>query len=99
MDCEQQCLLADVHCRRSWCGRGTVSYRVARNLETADRTAAITVADQTFTVSQTGDTGGCRYSVAPVDVNLCMAGGTVTTTVTTQPNCTWTASVMCRGSM
>ena len=74
-------------------GNGTVSYRIARNLETADRTAAITVADQTFTVRQTGDTGGCQYSVAPVDVNLCMAGGTVTTTVTTQPNCTWTASV------
>ena len=33
-----------------------------------------------------------RYSVAPVDVNLCMAGGNVTTTVTTQPNCSWTAS-------
>ena len=30
--------------------------------------------------------------VAPVDINLCMAGGNVTTTVTTQPNCSWTAS-------
>jgi hypothetical protein len=73
-------------------GNGEVSYRVARNLETADRTATINVADQTFTVKQAGDTGGCQYSVAPVDINLCMAGRTVTTTVTTQPNCTWTAS-------
>ncbi len=73
-------------------GNGNVSYRVARNLDTTERTAAISVADQTFTVRQAGDTGGCRYSVAPVDVNLCMAGGNVTTTVTTQPNCSWTAS-------
>ena len=56
-------------------GNGSVSYRVARNLDTTDRTAAISVADQTFTVRQAGDTGGCQYSVAPVDVNLCMAGG------------------------
>jgi len=73
-------------------GNGNVSYRVARNLDTTERAAAVSVADQTFTVRQAGDTGGCQYSVAPVDVNLCMAGGNVTTTVTTQPNCSWTAS-------
>ena len=73
-------------------GNGSVSYRVSRNLDTTERAAAISVADQTFTVRQAGDTGGCQYSVAPVDANLCMPGGTVTTTVTTQPNCTWTAS-------
>ena len=73
-------------------GNGSVSYRVSRNPDTTDRTAAIGVADQTFTVRQSGDTGGCQYSVAPVDINLCMAGGNVTTTVTTQSNCSWTAS-------
>jgi Viral BACON domain/Putative binding domain, N-terminal len=73
-------------------GSGSVSYRVARNGETTDRTATINVADQMFTVRQAGDTGGCQYSVAPVDINLCMAGGTVTTAVTTQANCTWTAA-------
>ena len=73
-------------------GNGSVSYAVARNPETGDRTATIRIADQTFTMTQFGDTGGCQYSVAPVDLSVCMAGGTLTTTVTTQPNCTWTVS-------
>jgi hypothetical protein len=73
-------------------GSGAVSYAVSRNLEIADRTAAINVAGRTFTVAQAGDTGGCQYSVAPVDVNVCMAGGTVTATVSAQPNCAWTAT-------
>ena len=41
-------------------GNGTVSYRVARNLDTTERAAAVSVADQTFTVRQAGDTGGCQ---------------------------------------
>ena len=55
-------------------------------------TATISVAGQTFTLRQAGDSGVCRYSVAPVDLNLCMAGGTVTTTVTAESSCAWTAS-------
>ena len=43
-------------------GNGSVSYRVSRNPDTTDRTAAIGVADQTFSVRQSGDTGGCQYS-------------------------------------
>jgi len=73
-------------------GTGSVSYRVARNLDTTDRTATIAVADQRVTVRQAGDGGACQYSVAPVDLSVCMAAGTVTTTVTADASCTWTAT-------
>jgi len=73
-------------------GPGTVSYSVARNTESSDRTANITVADKTFRIRQAGDVGACQFSVAPVMFNPCMPAGTVTTTVTTQAGCSWTVS-------
>jgi hypothetical protein len=73
-------------------GNGSVSYAVARNLDIADRRATIAVADRGFTVRQSGDIGGCQYSVAPVDFNPCMPGGSVTATLTTQASCPWTAA-------
>jgi hypothetical protein len=73
-------------------GNGSVSYAVAGNPDIAERSAALTVADRSFTVRQSGDTGSCQYSVAPVDVKPCMPGGSVTATVTTQAFCPWTAA-------
>ena len=73
-------------------GNGPVSYTVARNLDVADRSATISVAERTFTLRQAGDIGGCQYSVASVDFRPCMPGGSVTATVTTQASCPWTAT-------
>lgn len=73
-------------------GGGSVSYAVARNLDVADRSATISVADRAFTVRQAGDIGGCQYSVGPVDFRPCMPGGNVTATLTTQASCPWTAT-------
>jgi hypothetical protein len=73
-------------------GAGSVSYAVARNLDVAERSTTVAVADRRFTVRQSGDTGGCQYSVAPVDARPCMPGGSVTATVTTQAFCPWTAA-------
>lgn len=73
-------------------GTGAVSYAVSRNLEAAERTATITVADRTFTVRQDGDTGVCSYAVAPVDLAPCMASGSMTATITTTADCPWTAT-------
>jgi hypothetical protein len=73
-------------------GDGSVSYAVARNLDVADRSATISVADRGFTVRQAGDVGGCQYSVAPVNFSPCMPGGSVTATVTTPASCPWTAT-------
>ena len=74
-------------------GNGTVTYAASRNLGAADRAAVVTVADRAFTLSQSGDLGVCGYSVAPVNVNACMPGGSFTAMVTTQADCPWTAAV------
>jgi Viral BACON domain/Putative binding domain, N-terminal len=73
-------------------GNGNVAYSVAANRDPIERTAAIAVADKTFTVRQAGDASVCQYSVAPVDFNPCMPSGSVTTTVTTQTGCSWTVT-------
>jgi hypothetical protein len=73
-------------------GNGTVEYRVSKHSDTAERTGSIAVADQTFTVRQQADTGACAYSVAPVDFDPCMPGGTLTTEIRTAQNCPWTVS-------
>jgi len=74
-------------------GGGVVSYSVARNLDIADRRAGLVIAGHTFDILQAGDTGGCQYSVAPVELNVCMSvPNELTTTITTQAACPWTAT-------
>jgi hypothetical protein len=73
-------------------GTGSVSYSVARNTDPGARTGTMTVAGRTFNVWQSGDVGACEYSVVPVDLRPCMPGSTLTATITTHPNCPWTAS-------
>jgi hypothetical protein len=73
-------------------GDGKVSYTVDRNGDTATRTAALTIADKTFTVIQSGQTLVCEYSISPVAFSPCMPGGTLSVTMTTQASCPWTAS-------
>ena len=75
-------------------GNGTVAYSVERNREVTSRTATITVADRTFTVTQAGDPPApvCDYSVTPVEFTPCMSVAyNLTATITTQQGCTWTA--------
>jgi hypothetical protein len=69
-----------------------VSYQVERNRETTDRSAAITVADQVFAVAQSGEAVACDYSVAPVQLNACMAASSAVTRITTGDSCSWTVS-------
>jgi hypothetical protein len=73
-------------------GSGTVSYAVSRNTEVIGRNATITLADKSFTVRQSGDTGVCQYTVAPVQFNPCMPAGSVMASVTTQAGCSWTVT-------
>lgn len=76
-------------------GNGSVSYSIERNRDVTDRTATIAVGARTFTVTQAGDppTPVCEYSVAPVELTPCMSVPyTLTTTVTTQQGCSWTAN-------
>jgi len=73
-------------------GNGTVSYAVSRNVDVAPRSAGITVADGTFSITQSGDTGACEYGVAPVEFSPCMPATEMSAVVTTQAGCPWTAS-------
>ena len=73
-------------------GSGTVSYSVARNTELGARSGGITAAGRLFTISQSGDTGLCEYTVTPVDFSPCMAASQVTTTITTGATCPWTVA-------
>jgi hypothetical protein len=74
-------------------GNGSVSYSVERNRDVTDRTGTIAVGERIFTVTQAGDKPSCEYSVAPVELTPCMSVPyNLTTTITTQQGCTWTAN-------
>ena len=70
-------------------GSGTTGYSVASNTG-APRTGTMTIAGQSFTVSQQG--AGCSYSITPTTQQFVAAGGTGSVTVTTQTGCAWTAT-------
>jgi hypothetical protein len=74
-------------------GTGAVSFSVSRSLETTERRATLTVAGRAIEIVQAGDTGGCQYSVVPVELNVCMSvPSELATTITTQAGCPWTAA-------
>jgi hypothetical protein len=80
-------------------GNGAVSYSVERNRELSPRTGGIAVEQRTFTVNQAGDTPApppppvCEYAVTPIDFTPCMSAPyDMTSTITTQNGCTWTAN-------
>ena len=83
-------LLLSAHGQGS--GTTVVTYTVSRHTDVPDRTAVIVVADRSHSVRQSGDLGVCQYSVAPVTLSPCMPAGTLTTTITTQNSCPWTAT-------
>ena len=69
---------------------GNVSFSVAANTGATTRTATITIAGQTFTVTQSG--AGCTYSLSPVSQSVASSGGNGSFTVTTAAGCSWTAT-------
>lgn len=74
-------------------GAGTVTYTVDRNRDAVNRSGTITVAEKTFTITQSGDLGVCEYSVSQIQFNPCMSAPyDLTTTITTRQGCTWTAA-------
>jgi len=68
-------------------GNGTVSFRAAANTGAA-RSGTITIAGQTFTVSETL---ACTYSINPTSKTFALNGGTGTVQVTASASCAWTA--------
>jgi hypothetical protein len=70
-------------------GDGTVSYNVAPNGTATSRTGNLTIAGQTYTVTQEGIT--CSFSVSPTSSSVAAAASTGTATVTAPGGCAWTA--------
>ena len=69
-------------------GGGTVTFSATANTGPA-RSATITAAGQTFTVTQAG---GCSYGLSSTGTNLPGGGGTGTVGVTSGSGCAWTAT-------
>ncbi len=67
---------------------GTTGYAVAANPSTAPRTGTISIANQTFTVTQSG--ASCSYSVSPTSGSAPAAGTSGSFIVRTPQGCAWT---------
>lgn len=71
-------------------GNGTLSYAVAPNDTTSQRSGSITIAGQSVTVTQDGI--HCSYSINPRDQSFGVAGGSGSVTVSAIPACEWTGT-------
>jgi hypothetical protein len=69
-------------------GSGSVSFSVAANTG-AQRTGALTIGSQTFTVTQDAP---CAFAIDPSSLTIGAAGSAGTLTVTTTASCGWSAS-------
>ncbi len=77
-------------------GNGTVHYTVAANTSTNAQVGTMTIAGETFTVTESGTSrtgGGCTYSIGTkTSVTLAAKGGKGSISVkTTGTDCSWTA--------
>jgi len=71
-------------------GNGTVTYSVAANNTTAQRVGTLTIAGQTFTVTQAA--ASCsNASISPTSASPRYRGGNAKTSVTSPAGCPWTA--------
>jgi len=70
-------------------GNGSVGYTVVANTSTGTRSATLTIAGKSVTVTQSGAT--CSYSIAPTSQSAPSDGGTGTVAVTASNGCNWTA--------
>ena len=69
-------------------GNGSVVYSVAQNNTGAPRTGTITVAGQTFTVTQ----DACAIGFSPASVTIDASGGSFNINVSAPAGCSWTAA-------
>ena len=70
---------------------GSVSYVVAANSTTAQRSGTLTIAGQTFTLTQAASS--CAYTLSAMSATAIAAGGPATVSVTANgTNCPWTAA-------
>lgn len=73
-------------------GNGSINYSVSEKLSAGSRTGTITIAGETFTVTQVGS-GACTFSITSASQTFATsAAGTSSVSVTAAPgSCDWTA--------
>ena len=71
-------------------GNGTVGYSVTVNTGASSRTAIITAAGNSHTVTQ--DPAPCTYSISPNSLSFDGRGGLGRVSVTTRSDCSWSSS-------
>jgi hypothetical protein len=71
-------------------GNGGVIYSVSANTDIGTRSGTMTIAGQTFTVTQSGVS--CKYSISPTSNSLTSGGGTGSVGVTAPSGCSWATS-------
>ena len=71
-------------------GGGPVTYSVSTNTGTSQRTGRMTIASQSFTVSQSGTS--CTYSILPTSQSFGASGGAGSVSVTAPIGCNWIAT-------
>lgn len=71
-------------------GPASVAFTIAANPGTS-RTGTLTIAGQTFTITQRG-AQDCTFSLSPSAVNIALAGGSGTLSVSAGSRCAWTAT-------
>jgi hypothetical protein len=70
-------------------GSGGIDYSVAANPNSSSRSATLTVAGQSFVVTQAG--AACSATLNPTSQNIAAGGGNGGTAVTVPAGCTWSA--------
>lgn len=75
-------------------GNGTVNYSVQGNSSSAPRQGTLTIAGQTFTVTQAGPStnSACSFSLAPTAASVGAAATAGSVDVTAPAGCGWTAA-------
>jgi hypothetical protein len=73
-------------------GNGTVSIRVGTNTASAPRTGTLTIAGQTFTITQAGAATTCSLTLSSLGFSLPATAGSGEIAITVNPDCPWTAA-------
>jgi Putative binding domain, N-terminal len=71
-------------------GSATVAFSATANTTTMPRTGTLTIAGQTFTVTQS--VSACSYTISATTAVVPVAGGTGSVSVSTQSGCAWSGT-------
>ena len=71
-------------------GNGTCGYSVTANPGTSSRTGSLTIAGQTFSITQAGIS--CSFSLSPASQSFTSTAGTGSVNVAAPTGCSWSAS-------